>query len=349
MLWVLVLAAASSVIYLLLSRDILAQYDNPKGQYFLSNSESSQLDSVKTSIGKDVGEIRRLPFRLLIDHLRKSLDSFFDDIEIEATLKAVQEKDLKAEWVLAPGVDYSRRLLYIHGGAFFVGSPKSHRVITSRLSQVANCAVLAVDYRLMPENTRKDGIEDCRHAYDWLLQHSPEGKDKHISAIFIAGDSAGGNLTLSLLSWIRDSKRTLPNAAVALSPVTDMRMVNPSIKGNSRHDVVLGPLYKKLNKVPRMLWSIGSFWSTGYRANHPDISPLHGDLANLPPILIHASEHEILRDDARRYVNKAVQAGTDARLQIWMHMPHVWHIFHPRLPEANQAFDQIGVFLKEHS
>lgn len=350
MLWVLVLVAtATLVIYLLLSRDILAQYDSPKGQYFSSNNESSQLDLIKTSISRDVGEIRRLPFRLLLDHLRKSLDSFFDDIEIEATIEAVQDQNLNAEWVLAPGVDCSRRLLYIHGGAFCVGSPKSHRVITSRLSQVANCAVLAVDYRLLPENERKDGIQDCRDAYDWLLQHSPEGVDKYVSAVFVAGDSAGGNLTLSLLNWIRDSKRTVPNAAVALSPVTDMRMVNPSIKVNSHHDVMLGPLYKRLNKVPRMLWSIGVYWSTGYGAKHPDISPLHADLANLPPILVQASEHEILRDDARRYVNKAIQAGTDARLQLWMHMPHVWHIFHPRLPEAKQAFDQIGGFLNEHS
>jgi acetyl esterase/lipase len=92
-----------------------------------------------------------------------------------------------------------------------------------------------------------------------------------------------------------------------------------------------------------------SYFTTRYRPAHPDISPIYGDLANMPPILVHASNHEMLRDDGRRYVNKARQAGTDARLQLWQHMPHVWHIFYPNLPEADQAFEQIRLFINQHS
>lgn len=349
MLELLAAVAFGLVIYQLLSRDPLAQYDTPDGEYFSSDNDSSSLQSIRSDIESDLGEARQLPLREQLGYLRQSLDSFFDKVEKAADFHPIDDPEVRGEWVLAPGVDCSRRLLYIHGGAFYIGSPKSHRVITSRLSEIANCAVLAVDYRLMPEHKRSQGIEDCRTAYDWLLTHDPQGENRQTTAVFIAGDSAGGNLTLSLLSWIRDTQRPVPNGAVALSPVTDMCMRNPSIKSNSEHDVILRPLYKLLNRLPRLLVMILSYFTTRYRPAHPDISPIYGDLANMPPILVHASNHEMLRDDGRRYVNKARQAGTDARLQLWQHMPHVWHIFYPNLPEADQAFEQIRLFINQHS
>ena len=349
MLWVIAAAILGSVVYLVLSRDPLAQYDYPKGDYFDADGDSKALRDITATIGSDIGETRKLPLKEQLVHMRQSLDCFFDDIEKTAVFQPISESHVKGEWVIAPGVDQSRRLLYIHGGAFYVGSPKSHRVITSRLSEIANCAVLAVDYRLMPENKRVEGIEDCRNAYDWMLQHSVDGIDNQPTAVFIAGDSAGGNLTLSLLSWIRDTQRPQVNAAVALSPVTDMQMLNPSIRVNNKHDVILGPLFKLLTKVPRVFFSTGYYFLTGQRTKAPLVSPLHGDLSDLPPILVQISEHEILRDDGRRYVNKAVAAGTDATLQVWPHMPHVWHIFYPRLPESDKAFEQIKLFIDRHS
>ena len=348
MLELLASVAIGLVIYQSLSRDPLAQYDKPEGEYFPSDNDSSSLQSIKSDIKSDLGKARQLPLKAQLSYLRQSLDSFFDKVEKVADFQPIDDPNIRGEWVLAPGVHYSRRLLYIHGGAFYIGSPKSHRVITSRLSEIANCAVLAVDYRLMPEHKRAQGIEDCRNAYDWMLAHSPLGEDKQTTAVFVAGDSAGGNLTLSLLSWIRDSQRPVPNAAIALSPVTDMRMRNPSIKSNSEQDVILSPLYKLFNRLPRLLIMILNYFNTGYRATHPDISPLHGDLANLCPILVHASDHEMLRDDARRYVNKALEAGTEAKLQLWSHMPHVWHIFYPKLAEADRAFEQIRLFINRH-
>ena len=349
MFWVLASVILVSVVYLILSRDPLAQYDSPKGDYFHADGDSEPLRSITAVVEQDVSDARKLPLREQLGHIRQSLDSFFDDIEKTAIFQPINDTNLKGEWAIAPGVDQSRRLLYIHGGGFYVGSSKSHRVITSRLSEVANCVVLAIDYRLMPENKRFDGIEDCRNAYDWMLNQGPMGANSDVTAVFIAGDSAGGNLTLSLLSWIRDTQRPVANAAVALSPLTDMQMLNPSIKINKQNDVVLGQLFKMITRVPRVLFSLGHFFLMGYRPYHPDVSPLHGDLSNLPPILVHASEHEILRDDARRYVNKAVEAGTDATLQVWPHMPHVWHIFYPRLAESEHAFEQIRLFLDRYS
>ena len=164
--------------------------------------------------------------------------------------------------------------------------------------------------------------------------------------MFVAGDSAGGNLTLSLLTWLRDGGGRLPNAAVALSPVTDARMCSPSIKGNLHTDIILKPLASGLGKIPRPLLVASRWLFTGLSPKDPVVSPLHGDLSGLPPILIQVSDSEILLDDGRRYANKAAAAGSNAVLQRWQNVPHVWQIFYPQLPEAVDAFEQIEAFCK---
>ena len=233
------------------------------------------------------------------------------------------------------------------------GSPKGYRVLTDKLSAITNSAVLAIDYRLMPENTRLACVEDCRTSYDWMLENGPQGPDADTlefpTAVFVAGDSAGGNLTLVLLAWARDNQRRAPNAALALSPVTDSRYTSPSIRGNLNSDVILKPLAKRLAWVPGFMIGLAARFMAGHRASDPVVSPLLGDLAGLPPLLVLASDCEILRDDGRRYVNKAVEAGTDATLMLWDNVPHVWPIFYPDLPEAAEALEQVDGFFKRHS
>jgi len=253
-----------------------------------------------------------------------------------------------AEWVLAPNADSSRRLLYIHGGAFALGSPKSHRRLTSKFSEIANAAVLAIDYRLMPEHPRKAGIEDCRTAYRWMLENGPGGPGP-ATAIFVAGDSAGGNLTLSLIAWVRDQGLRAPNAAVALSPITDSTFGSPSLRTNLATDYMLGPMFKALTRVPRILLLWGTWLLSRLRPNDPVVSPVFGDLSGLPPLLVQASEAEMLVDDCRRYVNKAAAAGSPVTLQTWSHMVHVWQIFYPELEEGREAIEEIRKFLQARS
>ncbi len=139
------------------------------------------------------------------------------DANYQAKFIPANAGGVPAEWVIAPGADSDRRVLYIHGGGFVTGSPQSHRTITSKFSEVSGCAVLAIDYRLMPEHHHSDCVEDCRTAYRWILGNGPDGAGE-IRQLFIGGDSAGGNLCLSLIAWIRDKKLRAPEAAVALSP-----------------------------------------------------------------------------------------------------------------------------------
>lgn len=252
-----------------------------------------------------------------------------------------------AEWVLAPGAAPHRRMLYIHGGGFIMGSPKSHRTITSKFSEVSSCAVLAVDYRLMPEHSHMDGLKDCRDAYRWILDNGPDGPHK-AETIFVGGDSAGGNFCLSLVAWLRDKGMRLPDAVVALSPLTDLTVSGATIRSNEASDTMLKKVIGPLNRLPRFAQVWLMFLVHRMRPAGAVASPLFGDLSGLPPTLVQASEAEMLYDDARRYVFKARASGSPAILQTWADVVHVWQIFDPLLPQAREAWREIGKFLEAH-
>ena len=263
-------------------------------------------------------------------------------------LEDVNVNGIPAEWVLAEGADPDRRLLYIHGGGFMMGSPRSHRVITTTLSRVTNASVLAIDYRLTPENKRVACIEDCQAAYKWILDNGPDGQTGAPSSFFIAGDSAGGNLTLTTIAWARDMGLPAVNAAVALSPLTDSTFSSPSMRSNIETDHMLGPTLAPMVKMPQILRAWIGLIMNRVKPNDPRVSPIFGDLSALPPTLVQASEAEVLLDDSRRWVNKAQDAGTEATLQTWPHVLHVWHIFGAEMPEAKEAFENIGHFIGKH-
>ena len=346
LLFVVVCVAAFWVIAAVhLRGENLSPFDRATGERFSTGPEpSAEIRAVVASLGGISDALRGVPRSGHTAVLRKYMDDAFADRALDATFTPADCAGVPGQWVLAPGADSTRRTLYIHGGAFLMGSPKSHRTLTSRFSEMTGGAVLAVDYRLMPEHRRMAGIEDCRTAYRWMLANGPNGPEV-ARAVFVAGDSAGGNLTLSLIAWVRDQGLRAPDAAVALSPLTDSTLASPSLKAHVRSDAMLGPLFGPLAKVPQavLLW-IG--WiQNRINPRNPAISPVYGDLSNLPPVLVHASEVEMLLDDSRRYVNRAQAAGSPVRLQTWNHMVHVWHIFNPELTEARDALAEIGKFL----
>lgn len=323
----------------------LSAYDQPTGERFSSGKQPSpELQDVLASLARMGEATKRVPVWRRTAAARQAMDNLCGDRDFEAGFMPVERDGVRGEWVLAPGADASRRTLYIHGGAFVVGSPRSHRTLTSRFSEITGGAVLAVDYRLMPEHSRLAGIKDCRAAYRWMLANGPDGPQP-ADTVFVAGDSAGGNFTLSLVTWIRDQGLPAPAAAVALSPSTDSTAASPSLRSNRHSDPMLGPTYAPFTRVPRalLLWMI---WLQ-LRANPSDpvISPVYGDLSGLPPVLVQVSESEMLRDDGRRYVNRARAAGSPARLQTWTDMVHVWQLFNPELPQARQALEEIDRFL----
>lgn len=323
----------------------LSSFDRATGEHFTSGaSPSDEHRAVVASLKGVRHALRGVPVWRHVAVLRRYMDELFPHDELPASFTPADAAGVRGEWVLAPGADPQRRTLYIHGGAFSMGSPKSHRRLTSRFAEITGGAVFAVDYRLLPEHRRLAGIDDSRAAYRWLLDNGPQGPAP-VQRIWVAGDSAGGNLTLSLIAWARDAGLRAPDAAVAFSPLTDATLASPSLRSHVRTDPMLGPLFGRLARVPQHLLLWLGWWQNRMRPADARISPVFGDLSRLPPTLVQASAAEMLRDDARRYVNRARAAGSPVQLQTWAHMVHVWQLFHPDLPEGAQALDEVQRFI----
>jgi acetyl esterase/lipase len=188
-----------------------------------------------------------------------------------------------------------------------------------------------VDYRTAPEFPFPAPLDDCFTAFRWLTDQGVLPQN-----IVVAGDSAGGNLTITLLLKLRDSGHPLPAAAACLSPITDL-----STDANRRKDF----------KDPLLSPKARRFYTRSYLGSNdphnPMISPVYGDLQGLPPLLIHAGEDEILREDAIRISDVALSAGVNVQLEIYPHMWHVWQLF-LTLPQATQSLDQIAQFFNSH-
>ncbi len=249
-------------------------------------------------------------------------------------LLQVRIDEIPCEWVVAPGADPDLRLLYLHGGGFVSGSGGFYLALAAHLSAAAKCAVLLPDYRLAPEHRFPAGLEDCLRAHGWLTANGPAGP-KPAKATFIAGDSAGGNLTLAVLLALRDRRQPLPAAGIALSPTTDLTLASQSLQ--TVDDPIISastmPVFRDhyLGKAD---------------PGNPLASPVFGDYHGLPPLLVQVGEHEMLRDDSVRVANKARADGIPVKLEVWPGMFHVFQSHEPLLPEAREAIDHAADFMR---
>ena len=314
-------------------------------RFELKDGPSQAHGEVCKKIEGDLQNLRGESTRSRTQLMREAMDELGRQGKYDCEFLPVDQQGVKGEWVIAPGADRSRRALYIHGGAFIAGSPLSHRPITTRLSKAANAAVFSLDYRLMPEHSRKAGIEDTRKAYRWILENGPDGASPGRVSV-MGGDSAGGNLVLSLAAWIAGNKQPQPGAVFAFSPLVDSTFSSPSMRGNVDTDTLLGPIFRPLMKIPPRMLRRGWVAQNRVHPTNPSVSPIYADLSGLPPVLIQVSESEMLFDDARRYVAKARASGSSVHLQSWPGLLHVWQIFQPDLPEANQAWEELERWLQ---
>ena len=209
---------------------------------------------------------------------------------------------------------------------------RDHRMHVAKFVRDSGVGALLYDYRLAPEHPFPAAIEDTLAAYRWLLQQGVLP-----SNILIIGESAGGGLCLASLLAIRDAGLPLPAAGIALSPWTDLKCSGESYRSNARRDIsTLGS------------WEV---WSSYYAGDtdpgHPYISPLYGDLAGLPPILIEVGDHEILLDDSLLFTSRAKEAGVEVDLHVWKGMVHCFPLLAPMFPEATQAWQEIIAFIRE--
>jgi epsilon-lactone hydrolase len=243
----------------------------------------------------------------------------------------VSADGVRCEWLIPENRFDNQVLLYLHGGGFVYGLSFLHRRMVAYLAQKMGVRALMVDYRLAPVHAFPAGLDDCVTAYRWLLKEGIPAQN-----IVVAGDSAGGNLTITTLMKLRDSGDPLPAAAACISPVADL-----SGQGDLFSEVYDPVLHPRAAR----------FYSRAYvgknDACNPLISPAFGDWHGLPPLLIHAGEDEVLREDAVRSEALARAAGVDVRLEIYSRMWHVWQLY-LSLPQAVKSLEDITRFLKSH-
>jgi monoterpene epsilon-lactone hydrolase len=294
---------------------------------------------------------------------------------LDVAVTPVDVDGLRGEWVADPQARPGHAVLFLHGGGYSAGSCKTHRALAARLSRAARAPLLLVDYRLAPEHPFPAAVEDAVRAYRWLLRQgdlaaqaeapttqltidgAPAGRIQDSpplsgtigpgalwgqvslgpGQIALGGDSAGGGLAVAALVKLRDAGAPLPAGAFLLSPWSDLTVSAPSIETNAPVDP-LGSAF--------FLRRAAGHYLGGAEPAHPLASPLYANLAGLPPLLIHAGGDEILLGDATRLAERASAQGVPVELRVWAELWHVFHAWAPELPEANEAIDAIGAWLR---
>ena len=266
---------------------------------------------------------------------RKRLDALWGagDLPPGATITPVDANGVKAEWGSTPGADPSRVLLYLHGGGYIAGSLTSHRITVAEAGRQAGMRTLALDYRLAPEEPFPAPVEDAVAGYRFLLAQGIAP-----SRIAIAGDSAGGGLTIATLLALKNEVLPMPGAAWVISPWVDLENSGESMVTRAAADPMVQKVY--LDETTRA-------YLNGADPRDPLASPMHGDLAGLPPLLIQVGAAETLLDDSIRLAQRAGAADVAVTLEVWPEMIHVWHLFHPQLAAGRRALTGAGRFLRE--
>jgi len=222
-------------------------------------------------------------------------------------------------------------ILHLHGGAFIGGKLGTYRPFCGALARRLQAQVILPDYRLAPEHPFPAAPDDCLAVYRELIACGVDPAE-----LVVCGDSAGGNLTLATLQSARAEGLPMPRCAVLISPGADLSGTAASWAENDHSDVMLS------QHVIRLM---GEVYLQGHDPTDPRVSPLRGDFAGLPPILVSVSEEECLRDDAYALAARARAAGTTARLLSRPDMPHAWPIFFPLVAEARADMKTIVEFI----
>ncbi|MXV79178.1 MAG: alpha/beta hydrolase [Chloroflexi bacterium] len=282
--------------------------------------------------------------RPLVNPTRQQIRQAMEERSFPATDAAsiawVEANGVPGEWVTVAESDPSRRVLYFHGGGYVYGSAVTHRRLCEDIAAAGRCAVLNLDYRLAPEYPFPAAVEDAIAGLTFIGENGPDGTGVARS-VFVAGDSAGGGLTLATLLAAREQGIVQPTAAIAISAWTDLAITGDYVTADGDE----GPLESDTS----MLEDLASQYLAGSNAADPLASPLYADFTGLPPLLMQVGGAEMLLSDTTRAAERARAAGVDVVEEIWDEMFHVWHQFAPLLPEGQQAIDRIGEFINQHA
>ena len=271
-----------------------------------------------------------------LEELRQRYDgvSMMYPVPAAVTVEAIEAGGVRAERLRAADAVPGRTVLYLHGGGYAIGSPVSHRHLAGAIATAAGATLIVPDYRLAPEHPYPAAIQDAVAGYRGLLA---SGQDP--AALVVAGDSAGGGLTLGTLISARDQGLPLPAAAVLISPWVDLAGTGATLESLAARD----PIVQKAGLSDMARYYLGE-----RDPRLPLASPLYADLGGLPPLLIQVGSDEVLLDDARRLHQRAQEQGVRTTLEVWEEMIHVWHFFYPKLQEGREAIQRLGQYIRDH-
>jgi epsilon-lactone hydrolase len=232
-----------------------------------------------------------------------------------------------------PKKKWEGTILYIHGGGFVLGSHKIYASFAMQLTKAANCRVVIPDYRLAPEFPFPAGLEDIVNVYKEILNHeSPEN-------IYIVGDSAGGGLSTSLVTYLRNNEIPLPRAVSLLSPFVDLTFSGESWETNKKNDRLFGA--SSLENLPDL-------YCPEDNVENPLISPIKADLSHLPPFYLIVGSAECLYSDSEKLHEKLLSQGTESTLSVWDGRQHVFPLMAPISDDAREAIKDIASFIDGH-
>ncbi len=240
---------------------------------------------------------------------------------------------INAEWITPENQQDEKVLLYIHGGGCISGSCLTHRMHVAKFAVECRMRSLVFDYRVAPEHPFPAALEDCVKVYKWLLKegYKPEN-------IIVGGESAGANLTLTLLLALKDEEIALPKAAFSISPITDLSCSAKSFEYNAKKDV-----------APMGSWGVWTdYYIAGNDTRNPLLSPLFGNYEGIPPLYICVGTYEIHLEDCINVAKVARDHGVDVTLRKWDGMIHAFPLLTPLFPEAKQAFLEVCDFITHH-
>jgi monoterpene epsilon-lactone hydrolase len=270
-----------------------------------------------------------------VEQMRAAYEEIAPPAEADVKFEPISANGVKAQWITAPAAATDRAMLYLHGGGYVMGSVHTHRDLIGRISRAAQARVLALDYRLAPEHPFPAAVDDAMAGYRFLL-----AQGLRPARVAIAGDSAGGGLTLATLISIREAGLAMPAAAVCLSPWVDLEGIGESMKTRLHVDPVASP---------EGIGQLAQAYLAGKDPRTPLAAPLYAELKGLPPLLIQVGDHEVLLDDSTRVAERARKSEIQVTLEVWPEMIHVWQFFASFLPEGQEAVNGIGKFIREHT
>ena len=290
----------------------------------------SEIDAVRALLSSKPRPVGWAARRQRLDEVG-SVWPVADDI----ALAAADLGGVPGEWSSAPGSDAARVLLFFHGGGYCSGSILSHRRMATEAGRAAGMRTLAIGYRLAPEHPFPAALDDALTAWRFLRQQGVAA-----SQIAVGGDSAGGGLTVALITGLRDAGEELPACAWLVSPWTDLTMSGSTLASKDAVDPIIHKGY--LEELA------AAYVPAGIGRKDPRVSPLYADLSGLPPTLIQVGSAETLLADATRFAAAAGAADVPVTLEIWPHMIHAWPLWNAHLEPGRRALASAGAFIRAH-